>query len=138
MAGPGKPKGFKDRTIKQYAAALTKHDGCAPRAAEELGLSPHAVRARIKNSPELQKLIADINEQNREYAQGNITKALKEGDAEMTRFYARTKMRNEGYGTQIAVDVDTAALDALAEAIGMGGATAVRAALAALTGGEVP
>jgi hypothetical protein len=119
-------------TNVQIAAALWKHDGIVPRAAEELATKRQVIHARIDRSPELQAMQAEITDSIRDYARGTIYGGLKAGDAQMARWYAERKMRDEGYGTKVETTVDTAQIERLVDAIAKGGLGALRAVKAAL------
>lgn len=133
MAGGG-GKNKKRFSNAQIIAALIEHDGVIPRAAEKLKTSPQAITQRIDRSTEIQEAIAQMETDLKATVRGNIARAIKAGDSGMSRWYAERKMRDEGYGTQIAVGVDEAQIARIAEAIASAGINALRAVQAAIAG----
>lgn len=125
--------GSKRFNILQIASALRKHDGIVPRAAQELNTPRQTIHERIARSTELQAVMLEIEQDMKDNAEGAIAAAIKNGDMPTVRWFAERRMR-EKYGARVDVEIDTAALEALAEAIaahgGMTGLRAVRAVLA--------
>lgn len=134
MTGTDVAKGRKKFTIGMIAAALIKHDGLVPRAAEELKTDRQTIHDRISRSAELQATIRDIDEGMKVNARGAIAEALRAKDMPTVRWYAERKMRDEGFGTRIETGVDTAQIERIVEAIAKGGPTAIRSVLAAVSG----
>lgn len=130
-------KGKTNHTIAKVAAALRAADGIVPRAAEALGLARQNVHERIARSPQLQAVMAEIDDDMKDHAEGAIAKALKAGDMATVRWYAERKMRDK-YGARIEIGLDTAGLEGLAAAIAKGGADAIRLAKAAIAAGQFP
>lgn len=126
-------KGGTKFSNAKIAAALRKHDGLIPRAADELKTARQTIQGRIDRSQELQAVMAEIENDLHDECEGQILKAVKAGDMATARWYAERKMRNRGYGTKVETAVDAASVEKLAEAIGRGGLAAIRAIQAALS-----
>jgi hypothetical protein len=116
----------------QIAKALRGADGMVAKAAAALGTDRQTIHERIGRSVELQAVLRETGDNLKDMARGTIYAALKAGDAQMARWYAERKMRDEGYGTKLEMVVDTAQLERLAEAIARGGIGTLRAVKAAL------
>jgi len=115
------------------AAALRKHNGVVPRAAEELKTARQTLHSRIARSPKLQSVQIEIIDEMKDAARGAIAASIRRGDMVTVRWFAERKMKDEGYGTHSATSTDNAAvIDKIAAAIACAGIEACRAVAAAL------
>lgn len=121
-------------TIAAIAAALRKHGGLIPRAADELKTSRQSIHERIDRSPELKAVLLEIEEDMKTDARGAISDALKAKDMPTVRWFAERKMRDEGFGTKIETAIDAGQIERIAEAIAKsGGLAALRAIKASIS-----
>jgi hypothetical protein len=90
----------KNITEAQLIAALRKHAGVYVLAARELGCDRANVRARVMRSEKLQALIAEIDAEIGDVAEGVIFDALMKKDRNMAKWYAERKLRGRGYVTR--------------------------------------
>lgn len=118
-------------TENMLMAALRKWGGIQALAAKELKTTRQNVHQRIKGSPALQTLLAEIEDENLDIGEGHILKGLRAGDKEMVRYYMDRKGRKRGYGNSVSVGTDEATLEAVVATLG-GDPAALRAALARL------
>jgi hypothetical protein len=91
-------------TQAEIIEALKQTGGVITQAAELLGITPDGLRKRVKHSETLTAAREEIREQMKDLAEGNIFKALKDGDKEMSKWYAASQARDRGYGTKIEVE----------------------------------
>lgn len=90
---------------EEVIEALKETGGIVSQAAEKLGLSSApSLRARIRKSPALLKVVDEIRESTKDLAEGNIIKALKDGDKEISKWYLASLGRDRGYGNKLEVD----------------------------------
>jgi hypothetical protein len=95
----------KQRTQTEVIEALRQTGGIITEAAKVLGFtSADSLRRRVRTTPALQEVQDEIREQMKDLAEGNIFKALKDGDKEMSKWYAASQARDRGYGTKIEVE----------------------------------
>lgn len=102
--------GPKNITNAMLKAALRKHGGVFVLAAQELGCDRTNVSQRVRRSPELQAVCAQIEEEFGDLAEGVIKVTLNDRDAvtkkptkaaqSMARWYAPMKLRDRGYATR--------------------------------------
>jgi hypothetical protein len=102
------PKGITNAALKR---ALRKHGGVYLLAAQELGCDRSNVAHRVARSPDLQKLLADIEEEFGDLAEGVIksTMTIRENGKPtkaaqgMAKWYADRKLRDRGFVTRSEV-----------------------------------
>lgn len=95
--------GPKNITQAMLKAALRKHAGVYVLAARELGCDRANVCQRVKRSPELQRFVAEIEEEVGDAAVAVIKRAIVGGDKQMARWYASTKLKHLGFTTRTEV-----------------------------------
>lgn len=91
-------------TDAKLIKALRKHGGIQAKAADDLKVSRQAVNQRIAASEKLQQLVREIEEENKDLAEGVVIDGLKAGDRETARWYLGRKGRDRGYGTSTRID----------------------------------
>lgn len=123
--------GQKQVSEKRLIAALRAADGIMNHAAEVLGISRQAIKQRIDRSKKLQGIMVQIDEDILDLGEGNIIKALRSGDGQMTRWAMERKGRKRGWGTRVENSFDNAQVEGLLAALG-GKPEAYRAALVRL------
>lgn len=117
----------------KVAAAIKRHDGNLSKAAAALKTSRQNISQRVKGSERLQAVVEGTQVFLLDTAEGNVAKALRAGDKEMTKFYLTQKGKNRGYGNNLQVAVDDQQIQAIVKAYGGDGAIErYRAALAQL------
>lgn len=102
-------------------AALKKWAGIQSLAAKELNTSRQNVFYRIKNSPRIQAVIAEIEEETLDIGEGHLIKMLREGDKEIVRYYLDRKGKKRGYGTRGEFETKLSEDTLTAIVIAMGG-----------------
>lgn len=96
---PGRhPKANKGITPEAFEKALRKAGGLYADTARLLGITRHAVRARIVRSKKLQALVAEIKEGMLDLAESKLVAAIKKGNLGAICFYLKTQGRSRGYG----------------------------------------
>jgi len=100
---PAKKNARKGITEAQLRAALRKNAGVYALAARDLGCDRSNVRQRVENSPKLQALIRQIDEEIGDVADGHIKQAIIKGDLKTIRWYAPLKMRDRGFVSKTEV-----------------------------------
>lgn len=113
---------------KALAAALRNHDGIKSFAASEVGITRQAMQARVDNSPKLQALLRDLDEEILDLGEGHVLKGVRTGDKDYVRMVMTQKGRKRGYGNKVETSLDEAQLEAIVTALG-GDAEALRSAL---------
>ena len=92
-------------TQEQVAKALRETGGIISEAAKVLGLaSSTSLRTRIKNNKTLSALLDEIREDTKDLAEGNILKAMKDGDKTVSQWYLNSLGRDRGYGNKVEID----------------------------------
>lgn len=93
----GGPHGI---SLARCKAALRKHAGVFSLAALELGVSRQAIYQRVQRSPELQRVVQDIEETLLDAVDAGIADLIiNKRDPATIRWYADRKGRGRGYGT---------------------------------------
>jgi len=85
-------------TIDQVKEALQQEAGLKTFAARRLNCSWKTVDQYIKDNPELQDALEEINQQILDMAESVILKRVQKGDPAILRWFAERKMRKRGYG----------------------------------------
>jgi predicted transcriptional regulator len=83
--------------ISEIANALKKTHGLITPAAEMLGVTQQAISARIKASPELQKVLDETIVKITDKCEAGLFKHIKNGNLTAQIFYLKTKGRDRGY-----------------------------------------
>lgn len=96
-------------TTRQCAHALRKAGGIVGKAARELGIERSSLTQRIARNPVLQKAKAEGEEYVSDTAEGNVTKAIDDGDVSTSRWWLAQKAKSRGYGV-VRVDDDQLAM----------------------------
>jgi len=84
--------------IDQVKKALQQEAGLKTFAAQRLNCSLRTLDQYIKDNPELQDAIEDINQKILDMAEMQILKLVQKGDPAILRWFAERKMRKRGYG----------------------------------------
>ena len=82
----------------RVVAALEMSDGIKSVAAHNLGVHRTTLHRFIKDNPEVQKLISEIDEGMKDLVEGKMLSAIRKDDGQMIRFYLERKARDRGYG----------------------------------------
>lgn len=93
--------GPKNISIPQIKAALRKNAAVLTLAARDLGCDRSNIVKRIERTPELQDLVAQIEQEVGDAAEAVIKNKILAGDGETARWYARYKLRDRGYSQRI-------------------------------------
>ena len=96
----GKPR----YTVAQVAEALEATAGIRAAAAKKLGCSRSTVANYIDRHKRLRDLEAEIVEGNLDVAEGQVLKAIHEGDLKAVIFYLKTKGKHRGYSERHQVE----------------------------------
>lgn len=83
------------------AEALRQAAAIKSVAAQKLGISRSYLYDYIRAHPDLEDVIADVEEQTLDLAETQLVKALGEGDGQSVRFYLKTKGKNRGYTERV-------------------------------------
>ena len=91
---------------KALIETLRKCDGIASQTANALGISPQAVRKRIRTDKVLQAIADEAKESLIDLAQSKLRPALDEGDFRAIKFVLETLGRGRGFGKEIKIETD--------------------------------
>lgn len=106
----------KRHTIAQVTKALIEADGQSGLAAKALKISPQAVNERIRRSPELRQVLADLDTALIETARSGLAKAVRDGDRTLIKFVL--ERRDRAYSAKVETSFDEAQLEAFAASLG--------------------
>lgn len=104
-------------TERQITTALWKADGVVAKAAKALKMDRCSLHERIAKSPALKQVMADIDGQMVQLAEGNIAQHLRKGDKDITKFVLERRDRKR-WGNRIDVGIDDATAEAIVAACG--------------------
>ena len=88
------PRRFR---IEQIEEALRQSAGIKSLAAKRLGCSPSAITKYLQRFPSLTKVIDDIVNENLDLAEGQLLKAIGDGNMTAIIFYLKTKGKDRGF-----------------------------------------
>lgn len=91
----GPPKKLDHERVK---AALESVGGIMTAAAQKLHVDRSTVYRFLDEHPDLKTFRAEIEEQTKDLAEGQIFSAIQKGEMDTVRWYADRKMRDRGYG----------------------------------------
>lgn len=83
--------------LTRVATYLSEHSEDGSR------ITRQGVQKRIRNSPRLQRILAEVSEEMKDVAEASLFKQIVEGSESNTRWYLATKARDRGYGQQVGV-----------------------------------
>lgn len=109
-------RGTKPHTITQIAAALRKSNGQPSLAAVGLGLTRQAVNDRIRKSPILQSVIADIDEKLMGLAHSGLHDLIKDKDGTTIRWFL--ERTHDRYRTKVQTSIDPAQIAQVVDSFG--------------------
>lgn len=89
--------------IEQVAEALRNAGGIFTGAAQQLNCSPNTVANYVKDSPTLQSLLEELQEQHLDLAETKLIKMILDGDRTAVIFYLKTKGKGRGYSERTEV-----------------------------------
>jgi hypothetical protein len=96
------------RAYDELAEALRAHHGLVSLAAAALGIARESLHRRIRQSKQLQAVLAEAREHVTDVAEASLFRAIEGGEAWAVCFYLKTQGRARGYiEKQGAVDVTT-------------------------------
>lgn len=100
MASSGYPRGGPEKKLTKahVVEALESVGGIMTAAARVLNVHRSTIYRFIQEHPDLKTTRADIEEQTKDMAEGQILTAIKNGEMDTVRWYADRKMRERGYG----------------------------------------
>lgn len=106
-------------TEKALGNALRRHAGVCVLAARELGCDRSNITHRIRNSPKLQKIVQEIEDEVGDIAVGVIIDSIvSKKDVKTAKWYASMKLKDRGYSNRTEVTgADGAPLPAQAVSI---------------------
>lgn len=84
-------------TIKQIEAALTATGGFVSQTAKKLGVKPNAIYERLRKSPYLKQVKAEIEESFLDLAESKLIKKMNDEDLGAICFYLKCKGKSRGY-----------------------------------------
>lgn len=84
-------------TVEKIAEALTATKGAAVLAARKLGVSHQSIYNWIAKSPTLKALKESFDEELLDIAELKVRERILDGDADLLKFYLRTKGKHRGY-----------------------------------------
>lgn len=133
----GRPQRFTD---EQLIEALEKSGGIANRAAElltaasggKLEITASGVRARIKRSEKLSKIVEEITETNLDIAEDMLRTNILGGDNTSIIFFLKTKGKHRGYVQSQKIEADVNVTNPLASEVSRKRPDEVRKETAAL------
>ena len=91
-------------TKTEVIETIQKYDGIVSEVARALGMTPEAIRLRIKKHPELQAAQLEAREALVDKAESQLRKAVDSGAAWATKFVLETWGRGRGFSRQITVE----------------------------------
>jgi hypothetical protein len=126
MSDRGKTKAGRDKKkpgpkgipLAAYAGALRKRAGNATLAAIDLEVEAQSVRERIRNSPMLQKVVADTEQMLLDVAEGNVARSILGGDTKDSKWLLQQKGKKRGYGNKVEIRLDDDSLIGLVRSLG--------------------
>jgi len=90
-------KGKRKFTVKQIEEALKKTGGFYTFAAKELGCCYQTVSTCVRESPYLQKVKQEIEEEILDIAEIQLIKKIRKGNIGAISFYLKYKGKDRGY-----------------------------------------
>lgn len=100
-AGP--KTGRRKLTIQNAENALRQSGGLITYAARLAGVSFETIRRFVDETPHLQEVLTDVEEEMKDLAESKLIELIKAGDGASIRYYLSTKGRDRGYGNQTAI-----------------------------------
>lgn len=107
---------FEHLSIERIAEALRLTGGIYTAAAAKLGCAPNTVKNYVLRHPELQAVLEEVREGTLDLAEGQLLKAMGDGDLKAVIFYLKCKGKHRGYverqemavavGAQLAVKLE--------------------------------
>lgn len=98
--------GKKRHTQAEVIDALRLTGGIITDAARKLELaSSKGLRERIRTTPALLEVLEEIREETKDLAEGNILKALKDNDKDISKWYLASLARDRGFGNKSEIEL---------------------------------
>ena len=84
-------------TLNEIKAALAECGGRVSDAAQKLGCDPHTLRSRIERSPDLQKTLDHIREDQVDLAESRLLERIDKGELSAITFFLKCQGRRRGW-----------------------------------------
>ncbi len=84
-------------TAEQAIQALRDKKGFITQAAKQLGISRRQLHRLINAHPTIKEALVDAKEEMKDFAESKIYQGIKQGNATLIIFYAKTQMKDRGY-----------------------------------------
>ena len=91
---------------KAFVRTLRQCDGIASQTAKALGISPQAVRKRIREDKVLQSVADEAKESLIDLAQSKLRPLLEKGNLKAVIFVLQSWGRSRGFGKEIKIESD--------------------------------
>jgi len=85
------------RTKKELLEALEKHMGIVTSACKEVGIQRKVYYDYMKDDPEFKAAVESLADVAVDFAESNLMRQIKDGNATSTIFYLKTKGKSRGY-----------------------------------------
>jgi len=84
-------------TVNKIKIALAECGGRVSDAAQKLGCDAHALRSRIEGSPDLQKILEHIREDQVDLAESRLMERIDKGELSAITFFLKCQGRRRGW-----------------------------------------
>jgi hypothetical protein len=96
-------QGYRKLNVRRAAEALRKSAGLLTVASKRLGCHRDTLAAFIAESPELQAVRREIDDEIADLAENQLLRAIRNGDLKAICFFLRTKCRDRGYSERTEI-----------------------------------